>query len=119
MAKLTLNLSTNLAMDTAGNIRAPGRGDAEDNVEHKIVPIASLDDAVAHVKKLIQSTGMGGSNMGEGFGDVYLDGYKIARVSYNGRLWGLDEKPLTQHKVQGAVHAANAAITDAIRLLRR
>jgi hypothetical protein len=38
--------------------------------------------------------GLGASDLRRGFGDVYNGRKKVAHVSYNGRVWGLDGKEI-------------------------
>lgn len=52
--------------------------------------IGSLAEGVAACRAYIAHWDLGGGNWGTQSGVVKQDGKAIARVSYNGRVWGLD-----------------------------
>jgi hypothetical protein len=58
------------------------------------VPITSIEDAQSKVRKYIDDNDLGGGNWTGG--DVYKDGKKIGRISYNGRWWSEESKEMAQ-----------------------
>lgn len=65
------------------------------------VPVASLDDASRTVRAYIERNGLGGGNFPMA---AVTDerGRKVAEVSYNSRVWGLDGKPIPLSSKGGA-----------------
>ena len=55
------------------------------------IPIEEIEQAPAVCRAYISAAGLGGGNWTGGI--VRADGVAIARVSYNGRLWNMDNTP--------------------------
>jgi hypothetical protein len=60
----------------------------------KVIPVASLEEASACFAAHRDSEGFGASDMLLGCGDVREGGLLVGRISYNGRIWSPDGKPL-------------------------
>lgn len=56
----------------------------------QIVEVKGLRHASKVCREFITRNGLGGGNWFGPAGEVYRDGIKVARVSYNGRLWDND-----------------------------
>lgn len=57
------------------------------------VPVASLDDAARAVRTYIERNGLGGGNF-PAAPVTDARGRRVATVSFNGRVWGLDGNPI-------------------------
>ena len=57
------------------------------NLNGAIVAVRTLDEARAMWIDLRDSEGLGASDMVRGCGDYFEAGIKVAKVSYNGRMW--------------------------------
>ena len=50
----------------------------------------SLSEAAVICEAYLTAHSMGASDMCRGFGNVTRNGVKVARISYNGRIWAND-----------------------------
>ena len=81
----------------------------------KSVPVSSLREASAVVAAHRDSTGMGASDMGPGFGAVVDDHDRVvARVSYNARVWPVPGKPTFREFARRPADSGHAVAGDAL-----
>ena len=85
-----MNLYT-VKMSSVGN---PDFGeDPKKSKSPKInMPCNSLKECSRHCLKYIGMFDLGGGNWNGG--QVFQDGIQIARISYNGRIWDMDDKEI-------------------------
>ena len=73
---------------------------AYDPVNHPVVPtkkvkVSSISEAISVCKKFIAEHDIGGGSWAAGGGGwIFEDGKKIARISYNGNVFDLNDRPL-------------------------
>lgn len=68
--------------------------DANPKARRHVVPVQNIAAASAMCRQYIERNGLGGGNWTGG--DVMRDGKKVARISYNGRAWDLNNKEITE-----------------------
>lgn len=59
----------------------------------KRFPVSSVEDAQEKWEQFKEATGAGVSEIGNGV-PVFMDGIQVARISYNGRVWDMQDKEL-------------------------
>ena len=64
------------------------------NIGRNKYDVESLSQAQRVYEDLRDASEMGASGFPSG--TIQQNGKKIARISYNGRIWGLDDKPLLE-----------------------
>lgn len=69
-------------------------------------PVESIEDAQAKWRAFRDETNAGVSSIGNGIEVLGADGKQVARISYNGRAWGGNEK-----EIQPAITADQAAVS--------
>ena len=57
-------------------------------IGHRMLPVGSLEEASLTVRTYLDARGLGASEFRGG--EVWRHGEVVARVSYNGRVWGPD-----------------------------
>lgn len=62
-------------------------------IPKEIKYVKDYKEASDTVRKFIVDNDLGGGNFA-GFGDIYIDGKKIGRVSYNGKVWDNDDNEI-------------------------
>lgn len=65
-------------------------------IPRKEVEVNSLEEAQKVCRDYINETGIGGGNWAGG--EVWEDGVKIARISYNCRIWTPDDREIILKK---------------------
>jgi hypothetical protein len=63
-----------------------------DGQKRHVLAVESFTDASAQYRKIVRDNDAGMDDID--FGAVYACGKKIATISYNGRIWGLDGKEI-------------------------
>jgi len=61
-------------------------------IDETIVKINSLQEASKVCRDFIEENDLGGGNWSGG--KVYENGLQIARISYNGRIWDMEDKEI-------------------------
>ncbi len=74
-----------MKLSSCGN---PDHGQYSPISEPEVVRGETLKDMAAHCERYIEEWNLGGGNWKDPI--VKLDGKKIGRFSYNGRLWAVD-----------------------------
>lgn len=78
-----------MILEHAKNPDIDGGGYWQDPVSPKLtrVPVASLKEASEKLRAWVTLNGLGGGNITKRCGLVMAHSTKVARVSYNGRVW--------------------------------
>ena len=64
----------------------------------RFVTVGSMTDAVKVCMDYISHNGLGGGNWSGG--KIFVGGKQVAKVSYNGRLWDMQDKEIPQEGVK-------------------
>lgn len=96
------------------NPSAPGWA-AEVNIKRHRVPVKSLKEASAKVIDFTMSNEMGAGNWA-GFGKLYKNGKQIGRVSYNGRVWDMQENEMSEQMAE--MYAKGGTISQQMKIAK-
>ena len=85
---LTVTLSHAPNPDIDGGYWQEGNSSARRHV----IPVTCFEAASVMCRQYIERNGLGGGNWTGG--SIERDGKKVAKVSYNGRIWDIEGKPI-------------------------